>query len=213
MPNEYINKVVFGSDTLIDLTKDTVDASKLLEGYTAHDKSGATIIGTCDFDSNTMDADASADEILANKKAYVKGTLIKGSMADQSDTRGEITSVSEPYSIPAGYHDGSSTVSISEEDKSYLVEKNIRTGITILGVTGTMTGTEDVKAQEKTVTPLKDQEIAVVPESPDYNYLSKVIVKPVPYTLVDNEEGGQTAMIATAASIVVMASKASRVVR
>jgi len=40
------NKVVFGGNTLIDLTNDTVSADKLAEGYTAHDKSGALITGT-----------------------------------------------------------------------------------------------------------------------------------------------------------------------
>lgn len=46
MPNQYVNKVVFGDQTLLDLTSDTVTPSVLMEGYTAHDKSGALIIGT-----------------------------------------------------------------------------------------------------------------------------------------------------------------------
>lgn len=41
-----VNKVIYGGNTLIDLTTDTVDASHLAQGYTAHDKSGATITGT-----------------------------------------------------------------------------------------------------------------------------------------------------------------------
>lgn len=44
--NQYVNKVVKGTDTLIDLTADTVTASALMQGYTAHDKSGAPIVGT-----------------------------------------------------------------------------------------------------------------------------------------------------------------------
>lgn len=50
-----INKVIYGGETLIDLTGDTVDASHLLAGYTAHDKSGAVITGTNTFDSDTSD--------------------------------------------------------------------------------------------------------------------------------------------------------------
>ena len=46
MANQYKNKVVFGEDTLIDISGDTVDAAHLLSGYTAHDKSGAPITGT-----------------------------------------------------------------------------------------------------------------------------------------------------------------------
>ncbi len=41
-----INKVVLGDETLIDLTNDTVTADSLLEGKTAHDKSGELITGT-----------------------------------------------------------------------------------------------------------------------------------------------------------------------
>lgn len=41
-----VNKVVFGGNTLIDLTGDTVTADKLMQGYTAHDKTGTVITGT-----------------------------------------------------------------------------------------------------------------------------------------------------------------------
>lgn len=41
-----INKVQYGNTTLIDLTNDTVTADKLMQGYTAHDRSGAVITGT-----------------------------------------------------------------------------------------------------------------------------------------------------------------------
>jgi len=44
--NPYVNKVQFGNTTLIDLTSDTVTADKLLQGYTAHDRTGALITGT-----------------------------------------------------------------------------------------------------------------------------------------------------------------------
>ena len=46
MPNQYVNKVVFGNQTLLDLTTDTVTPSVLMEGYTAHDRSGVQITGT-----------------------------------------------------------------------------------------------------------------------------------------------------------------------
>lgn len=39
------NKVVYGDDTLIDLTEDTVTADTLLEGVTAHTKSGQLVEG------------------------------------------------------------------------------------------------------------------------------------------------------------------------
>lgn len=44
--NPYVNKVQFGNQTLIDLTSDTVTAEQLMQGYTAHDRTGALITGT-----------------------------------------------------------------------------------------------------------------------------------------------------------------------
>ena len=41
-----INKVQYGNTVLIDLTSDTVTADKLMQGYTAHDRTGAFITGT-----------------------------------------------------------------------------------------------------------------------------------------------------------------------
>ena len=40
------NKVVYGSEVLVDLTADTVTADTLAEGVTAHDKAGNAITGT-----------------------------------------------------------------------------------------------------------------------------------------------------------------------
>ena len=45
--NQYRNKIIYGNQTLIDLTQDTITADKLLIGYTAHDATGAPITGTC----------------------------------------------------------------------------------------------------------------------------------------------------------------------
>lgn len=43
--NTYVNKVVFGNDTLLDLTSDTVTANDVKSGVTFHDKTGAPLIG------------------------------------------------------------------------------------------------------------------------------------------------------------------------
>lgn len=39
------NKVIYNGNTLIDLTQDTITPSRLISGYTAHDASGAPIVG------------------------------------------------------------------------------------------------------------------------------------------------------------------------
>lgn len=59
MPNKYVNKVVIGKETKLDLTADTITPDKLAKGITAHDKSGAPITGT-----STKDADTSLLQYL-----------------------------------------------------------------------------------------------------------------------------------------------------
>ena len=96
--------------------------------------------------------------------------------------------------IPLGYHDGSGTVGVDTAESAKIIPGNIRDGITILGVTGTMSGTEGAKAQTKTIIPtFAAQEIT--PDSPEYNYLASVTVQAIPVTYTDNEFGGQTLTI------------------
>ena len=48
-----INKVLYGTNVLVDLTTDTVTSDTLLKGYTAHDKSGNQITGTLEQSSGS----------------------------------------------------------------------------------------------------------------------------------------------------------------
>ena len=148
-----INKVIYGGRTLIDLSGDTVTADKILDGFTAHDKKGETITGTCKYDVDSSDATAAVAEILQGKTAYVRGQKLTGTMKNNSAVAGTISSKDEQYTVPQGYHDGSGKVGIVDTEKEKLVPANIREGITLLGVEGTMSGTEDAKPQAKTVTP------------------------------------------------------------
>lgn len=189
--NSYYSKVVVNGETIIDLTADTVDAAHLLTGYTAHDKKGAPITGACTFDANTQDANAAATEILAGKTAYVKGSKVTGSMPNNGGVEGTISDLDTPYTIPQGYHDGSGTVEIDSAEKAKIIADNIRQGVTILGIEGTMTDTEDVKAQSKSVKPTFSEQ-QVIPDSPTYNYLSQVTVQAIPVSETLNEQGGYT---------------------
>ena len=189
--NSYYSKVVVNGETIIDLTADTVDAAHLLTGYTAHDKKGAPITGACTFDANTQDANAAATEILTGKTAYVKGSKVTGSMPNNGGVEGTISDLETPYTIPQGYHDGSGTVEIDSAEKAKIIADNIRQGVTILGIEGTMTGTEDIKAQSKSVKPTFSEQ-QVIPDSPTYNYLSQVTVQAIPVSETLNEQGGYT---------------------
>jgi len=199
MANQYVNKVIYGGNTLIDLTGDTVTADKILSGFKAHDKSGAPITGSCTFDSDTSDDTAGAAEILTGKTAHVKGSKVTGTMPNRGAVTGTISTVDGQYTIPQGYHDGSGKVSISATEQEKIVAANIREGVEILGVTGTMSGQEDVKAQSKTATPKTASQTITPDTAQGYNYLSQVTVEAIPYTETDNSAGGKTVTIATAA--------------
>lgn len=188
-----ISKVVYGGTTLIDLTADTIQADKVLSGYTAHGADGEVISGTCTYDADTQDATAVAAEILSGKIAYNKGNKITGSMPNNGAVSGTISTKSGQYTIPQGYHDGSGNVSISSTEQAKIIADNIREGITILGVTGAMSGTEDAKPQAKSVTPTSSQQV-VLPDA-GYNYLSQVTVEAIPYAESENSAGGITVTI------------------
>ena len=194
MADKYVSKVVYGGKTLIDLTADTVTADKVLSGYTTHGKDGAAITGTCTYDADTGDATAAVAEILTGKTAYVNGVKLTGTMKNNDAVTGTISTKAGVYTVPIGYHDGAGKVSISTTEQAKIIAGNIRSGVTILGVTGTMSGSEDVKAQAKTATPATTAQ-TILPDT-GYNYLSQVTVAAIPYVESDNSAGGVTVTIA-----------------
>lgn len=194
MANEYVNKVVYGGETLIDLTGDTAVATDVLSGKKFHLKSGAQATGSCTYDADTSDATAGASEILATKTAYVNGSKVTGSMSNRGGNNVTVTDKTGT-TIPAGYYDGSGKAVIDSTSATNLVANNVREGVTILGVEGTMSGSEDVHAQAKTATPSTAQQV-IVPDSPTYNYLTQVTVAAIPVTRTDNAQGGVTVTIA-----------------
>lgn len=193
MANKYINKVIIGNDVKLDLTADDITADKLAKGIKAHDKSGAPIVGTSTFDSDTSEDTAVAAEILLGKTAHAKGAKLTGTMPNQGGKTLDITDKAAPVSIPMGFHDGSGKAQIAEAEAAKLIPANIREGITVLGVAGTMSGSENMKAQAKNATPTFAQQ-EILPDE-GYNCLSSVTVAAIPVSYTDNEQGGKTVTI------------------
>ena len=188
-----INKIIYGGQTLIDLTGDTVTADKVLKGFTGHGKDGEAFEGTCEFDVNSQDATAAVAEILLGKTAYARSAKLTGTMPNNGAVNGKISTKAGVYTVPQGYHDGSGKVGIDANEQAKLIAANIRQGVTILGVEGTMSGSESTKAQTKTATPSTEEQV-ILPDS-GYTHLAQVTITAIPYSENENSAGGITVTI------------------
>lgn len=66
----------------------------------------------------TTDANAVATDILTGKTAYVNGKKVTGTMPEIEAVDETIDTETTEYTIPAGYHDGTGTVSVAVETKT-----------------------------------------------------------------------------------------------
>ena len=199
MANQYKNKVIYGGETLIDLTQDDVTAADVASGKKFHLPSGAPATGTNTYDADTSDATAVAAEILTGKTAYKNGAKLTGTMPNRGAVAGSITTVAGEYTVPQGYHDGSGKVSIAATEQAKIIATNIREGVTVLGVTGTMSGNEGVKATAASVTPYTTAQTITPADLGDFNSITQINVAAIAYTESDNAAGGVTVTIGTVA--------------
>lgn len=199
MANQFKNKIIYGGEVLIDLTQDDVTASDVHKGKYFHLPSGQRIEGTNTFDADTSDATALATEILATKTAYKGGTKVTGTMKNNGAVTGNITTKTGQYTVPQGYHDGSGKVGIASAEQAKLIAANIRSGVTILGVEGEMSGSEDVKETQATVTPYTTAQTIQPSDLGDFNSITQISVAAIAYNETDNAQGGITVTIGTVA--------------
>lgn len=115
-PSVVINSVTYASCPEIDIPK-----------------SGG---GTAKF-YYTGDADASGADILTGKTAFGASGSVSGSMANNGSTSGTISTKAGTVTIPAGYTTGG-TVAISSTEQAKIIASNIKSGVTLLGVAGSL---------------------------------------------------------------------------
>lgn len=80
------------------------------------------------------DATAGSDDVLSGKTYYKDGRQT-GTMANNGDTSGDISTKAGTVEIPAGYTSGGS-VGIASAEQAKIVAGNIKSGVTLLGQAG-----------------------------------------------------------------------------
>lgn len=92
--------------------------------------------GTAKF-YDTASADITSADVLTGKTAFGSSGSVNGSMANNGSTSGTISTKAGTVTIPAGYTTGG-TVSISSTEQAKVIATNIKSGVTLLGVAGSL---------------------------------------------------------------------------
>ncbi|MBR4467656.1 MAG: hypothetical protein IKS34_05060, partial [Clostridia bacterium] len=97
-------------------------------------------------------------------------------------------------SIPAGYYDGSGKAAIDATSATNLTANNIRQGVAILGVEGTLSSEDSLVVGPATDTPSSSSQ-TIPAASLEFDYITQVTVNAIPYVESDNSAGGVTVTI------------------
>lgn len=114
--NVVINGVTYSNVPEVDIPKSTSGTAKFYD---------------------TAGASAASEDLLTGKTAFGASGEISGSMANNGSTSGTISTKAGTVNIPAGYTTGG-TVSISSTEQAKVIASNIKSGVTLLGVAGSL---------------------------------------------------------------------------
>lgn len=92
--------------------------------------------GTAKF-YDTASANITSADVLTGKTGYGANGEVQGGMANNGSTSGTISTKAGTVSIPSGYTSGG-TVAISSTEQGKIIAGNIKSGVTLLGVAGSL---------------------------------------------------------------------------
>ncbi len=92
--------------------------------------------GTAKF-YDTASANITSADVLTGKTGFGSSGEVSGGMANNGSTSGTISTKAGSVSIPSGFTSGG-TVTISSTEQSKIIAGNIKSGVTILGVSGSL---------------------------------------------------------------------------
>lgn len=92
--------------------------------------------GTAKF-FDTEAADIASGDVLEGKTGFGASGAVSGSMPDNGETGGTISTKAGTVNIPAGKTSGG-IVKISDTEQAKIIASNIKSGVTLLGVAGSL---------------------------------------------------------------------------
>lgn len=154
-----VNKVIYGSNTLIDLTADTVTEESLLEGYIAHKADGSVIVGNFKGGSVTEEIDRILTSGLIDGYKYF---LDDGTIVSNSPTTGlKLTkNFSEDFSVCTTVLTDQNGVELGRTEKRYSGNCHIVTTTDHIGRKLVKTFSSDFKTLEAILTDENGIELA-----------------------------------------------------
>lgn len=87
---------------------------------------------------DTASATIAAGDVLTGKTGFGSAGEVLGSMPDNGSVSGSISTKAGTVTVPAGYTSGG-TVEISSDEQAKIIASNIKSGVTLLGVAGSLT--------------------------------------------------------------------------
>lgn len=126
------------TDNLTDFLTNTADAIRTAEGSTnaINPQDFEIKITALKLSVQTADANATAADILANKTAYANGQKLYGSLPNKGEANIELTDLTTK-TVERGYYSGG-TAKIADAESAKIIPENIKSGVTVLGVEGTL---------------------------------------------------------------------------